>query len=181
MKYIFKSLSLLVLFFIIHSCSSVKIISDVNKDTDFKQFKTYRWATSEQPLNKSYPQFDNSLNRQRIKNAIDSAMKDQGFILDEGMADLEVDFHIQFKQNKVPYHSLNYDEGDFYSGVRTDEIYSYDEGMLTIHLIDLKQKQLVWQGIGSKVLDVTKLDTAEANINENISKIFDKFSSQISR
>ena len=184
MKTIFKTILLLSLsltYFSFYSCSSLKVISDVNKSTNFKQYKTYRWATTEQPLDKNYPQFDNTLNRQRIRRAIDISMENQEYTLANGdTVDLEVDFHIQFKQIKVPYHSLDYYEGDFYNGIQTNEIYQYEEGILIIHLIDLKQKQLVWQGVLSRVLDVSKLEEAETEIQKNISKLFKKFNSQIS-
>lgn len=175
-------LYLSLIFSVFYSCSSLKVISDVNESGDFEQYKTYRWANTVQSLDKDYPQFDNTLNRQRIKRAIDLSMEKQGYTIAKGSAaDIEVDFHIHFRQNNVPYHNLDYDEAGYFNrNQTTTELYQYEEGTLTVHIIDLKQKQLVWQGVLSRVLNVSDLENAEAEINKNISKLFKKFNSQIS-
>lgn len=175
-------LFLFIIFSGFYSCSPLKVISDVNERADFKQYKTYRWANTVQSLNKNYPQFDNMINRQRIQDAIEISMERQGFTLvKDDVVDLEVDYHLQFKHNEVNYHNLDYDEEGYYNKIQTtNEIYQYEEGTLTIHLIDLNQKQLVWQGILSRVLDISKLKNAETEINKNVAKLFKKFSTQIS-
>ena len=84
---------MLFLIVLLNSCSSAKIISDIDQGTDFNLYKTYAWSAVEDPMNTDYPQFDNSLNRKRWKNAIDQAMQQQGYQAVDSEGDLEVDFH----------------------------------------------------------------------------------------
>lgn len=165
-------------FLIFSSCSSVKIVSDIGKGVDYTQYKTYTWSEVEEPMNAAYQQFDNSLNRARFRKAIDMAMQSHGYILAEGKVDLEVDFHLQFEHKAVPYHTYNNNRNDHYAEVKTTSVYQYDQGSLIIHLVDLKQEQIVWQGVSSRILDSSMLDKADENIQKTINKMFDKFLEQ---
>lgn len=173
MKYIFLMVPMLFLPFFM-GCNGVKVITDFDQEVDFTQYKTYAWSPTEDPLNKDYPQFDNSLNRKRWKDAVDEALQRQGFVLGEGEVDIEVDFHLQFSHNAVPYHDYQDLEEDPYH-YRPTSVYQYDRGTVIIHLLDLEQKRIVWQGISTRVLDVELLEDAEANIQKAVNKIFKKF------
>lgn len=162
-----------------NTCSSSKIISDIDEGADFTQYKTYTWSAVEDPINRNYPQYDNSLNRERWKNSINVAMENQGYILAEGKADLEVDFHLQFEHNVVPYRNHE-DEGENnYFDLKSRYSYQYDRGIVTIHLIDLKENQIIWQGLATKVIDIRMLEEADANIQKIVDKIFKKLALQI--
>lgn len=165
---------MLFLIILLNSCSSAKIISDVDQGTDFNLYKTYVWSAVEDPMNTDYPQFDNSLNRKRWKSAIDQAMQQQGYKAVDSKGDLEVDFHLQFEHNVVPQHNHQDEMGDQYSGIGATSVYQYDRGTVTIHLVDLKQKQIVWQGIATRVVDIGLLEKAETNIPKAVEKLFDK-------
>ncbi|MCB0629186.1 MAG: DUF4136 domain-containing protein [Saprospiraceae bacterium] len=161
--------------FLFTACSSIKTFSDYDPGVNFKQYKTYTWSTAEQAFNKDYPQYDNSLNRMRIKKAIDAAMQERGYILqsDRSEADLQVDFHINLEQKAVPYHGDDIDEigyGEFQRG----GIYQYNEGTLIIHWVDQKRQEVVWQGVASKVLDISQIDKAEKTIQQGVQKVFAK-------
>ncbi len=175
MKQTVKALIIAVL---ITSCSGTKVFSDIDREADFETYKTYSWSSVEEPINEDYPQYDNTLNRRRWKNAIDTAMQREGYILVESNADLQVDYHIQFEHNAVIDHSNRSGESGYFSNIEPNAIYRYDEGITTIHIIDLKRDQLVWQGVLSKVLDINLLDKAETNIQEAVDKLFKKFTSQ---
>lgn len=166
-------LALLTLF-LLHSCSSAKIISDVDPGISFEKYETYAWSDVEDPINKDYPQFDNSLNRKRWKNAIDQAMQQQGYQEVNRQGDLEVDFHLQFEHNVVPQFNHQDEMGDQYTSLAATSIYQYDRGMVTIHLVDPKQKQIVWQGIATKVIDISLLEKADANIQQAVQRLFKK-------
>ncbi|GAB5551124.1 MAG: hypothetical protein Sapg2KO_07150 [Saprospiraceae bacterium] len=161
------------------ACSSSKIISDIGQGIDFTQYKTYTWSTVEDPINRNFPQYDNSLNRERWKNSIDVAMQNQGYILAEEKADLEVDFHLQFEHNVVPSRSHEDDWENTSVDLKPSYSYQYDRGIVTIHLVDLKKNQIIWQGLATKVIDLRVLEEAEANIQKVVDKIFKKLALQI--
>ena len=166
---------------LLSACSSTKVLSDIDKEADFKTYKTYAWSVEEDPVNKDYPQFDNTLNRKRWKNAIDAAMQNEGYVLGEENVDLQVDFHIQFEHNAVIDRGYHNDEMNYNAQIEPTAVYQYDEGTMTIHLIDLERKQLVWQGISTRILDHSLLEKADANIQKTVNKIFEKFHSQTSK
>lgn len=165
----------------LNSCSSTKIISDIDKEADFDTYKTYAWSDEENPINEDYPQFDNSLNRKRWRNAIDVAMQNEGYVLGEGNVDLQVDFHIQFEHNAVIDHEYHKSQGNYYEQIDQTSIYQYDKGTMTIHLVDLEQKQIVWQGVSTRILDISLLENADTNILKAVNKIFEKFHAQIAK
>jgi hypothetical protein len=160
---------------LVASCSSVKIVTDFDQEADFTRYKTYAWSQVSDPANMDYPQYDNSLNRNRWKEAIDAALKRQGYVLGEGNVDLEVDFHLQFKHNAVPYHDHQDIEGQSSYQYRPTAVYQYDQGTMIIHLVDLERKRIVWQGYSTRVLDIGLLEDADASIQKAVSKIFKKF------
>jgi len=178
MKQLIKFLGIILL---LNACSSSKILSDIDKEANFDSYRTYAWSATEQPVNDAYPQYDNSLNRKRWKNAIDSAMKREGFVLADNNVDIEIDFHIQFQENAVPNQSYHDDESNYYKPIESTSVYRYNEGSVTIHMIDLEKKQLVWQGISSRILDLGLLEQADENIRKSVDRIFEKFHSQITK
>lgn len=169
---------LLLAIALLSSCSSAKIISDVDQGTDFSQYKTYVWSAVEDPINTDYPQFDNSLNRKRWKNAIDQAMQQHGYKEVDRKGELEIDFHLQFEHNVVPQYNHQDEMGDQYASIRSTSVYQYDRGTVTIHFVDTQKKQIVWQGIATKVIDISLLEKAEANIQKAVDRLFQKLEAQ---
>jgi hypothetical protein len=160
-------------------CSSSKVLSDIDTEANFDSYKTYSWSSTEQPINEAYPQYDNSLNRKRWKNSIDAAMQREGFVLAENNADVEIDFHIQFEANAVLNPTYHDDEMNYYRPLESPSVYRYNEGSVTIHMVDLEKKQIVWQGVSSRILDLSLLEQADENIQKAVDRIFKKFHSQI--
>ncbi|WP_020567215.1 DUF4136 domain-containing protein [Neolewinella persica] len=160
---------------LVASCSSVKIITDFDQEADFTSYKIYAWSQVSDPFNLDYPQYDNSLNRNRWKEAIDAALQRQGYVLGEGNVDLEVDFHLQFERNAVPYHDHHDVEGQSSYNYKPTSVYQYDQGTMIIHLLDLEKKRIVWQGFSTRALDIGLLEDADANIQKAVSKIFKNF------
>lgn len=176
MRQIIKFCAIMLL---LNACTSAKILSDIDKDADFSKYKTYAWSAIEQPINDAYPQYDNSLNRKRWKNAIDAAMQREGFVLADNNVDVEIDYHIQFEANAVPNPTYHDDKINYYAPLSSTSVYRYNEGSITIHMVDLRKKQIVWQGVSSRILDYGLLEHADENIQKAVDRIFKKFRSQI--
>lgn len=160
------------------ACSSTKILSYIDKGADFKAYKTYAWSVVEDPINDDYPQYDNSLYRTRWINAINTAMQKEGYVLGKENIDVEVDFHLQFEHNAIIDRTHNAHAINYYEQITPTSVYQYDEGTMIIHLIDLDNKQVVWQGVITKILDTSQLEKADTNIQIAVNKVFEKFHSQ---
>jgi hypothetical protein len=170
-----------VISILLSACSGTKILSDIDKEVNFNNYKTYSWSAEEEEVNKNYPQFDNTLNRKRWKSAIDAAMQNEGYVLGEEHVDLQVDFHLQFEHNTVVNRGYHIGENNYYAEIAPVADYHYDEGTLIIHLIDVERKQLVWQGISTRTLDISLLENTDTNIHKAVAKMFEKFHSQITK
>ncbi len=170
-----------VISILLSACSATKVLSDIDKEANFDNYKIYSWSAEEEGVNEDYPQFDNSLNRKRWKSAIDAAMQNEGYVLGEENVDLQVDFHLQFEHNAVINRGYHNDEKNYYTEIAPMADYHYDEGTIIIHLIDLEQKQLVWQGISTRTLDISLLENTDTNIHKVVDKMFEKFHSQIAK
>lgn len=178
MKHLIK---ILIIAILLNACSSTKVLSDIDKGADFDSYKTYAWSSVEDPMKEDYPQYDNSLNRKRWKNAIDAAMQNEGYVMKEENVDLQVDFHVQFEHNAIIDHEYHEGQRNYYEQIDQTSVYQYDEGIMTIHLVDLVQEQVVWQGVSTRILDISLLENADANIQKTVNKIFKKFHSQTTK
>src|SRR6056297_2074468 len=132
-----KLINIVLIAVLFNACSSAKVFSDIDQEANFNNYKTYSWSEVDEPLNKDYPQYDNSLNRKRWKNAIDAAMQRDGFTLVPSNGDLQLDYHIQFEHNSVIYHGAYDEQESNYTRLESPSVYQYDQGTFTIHMIDL--------------------------------------------
>lgn len=168
-----KILSLL-LFFILSSCSSIKVNSDYDKNIDFTQFKTF--AFYKNGIDKVEI---SDLDKKRILRSIDEAMTAKGFTKNE-TPDLLVNIFTK-EREQVDVNRFNsgwgygwgYGWNPYMWGGNTS-VSRYTEGTLYIDLIDAKKKELIWQGEGEGVLtkDTNKKDE---KIKEFVVKILEQY------
>ena len=155
----------LLLFFVLISCSSVRVNSDYDKNVDFTQFKTYAfYKTGIDKVEIS------DLDKKRILRSIDQAMMAKGLTKSE-TPDLLININTKAQTNvNVNDYYAGYGYGwNPYWGYGTS-VYTSTEGILTIDLIDAKKKELVWQGEGTGYLtkDTNKKDE---NVKAFVTKI----------
>lgn len=173
-----KLLPLFLLSLLFFSCSQkIYVTTDLERDTDFTQYKTYAWADGQEKPGKSNPMFDNELNRKRIIEAIDVEMKTLGFEKKEIAPDLLIDFHIVINQkvNYMEHNDYPY-EVKRYSGYEVG-MYTFNQGSIVIHMVDNNKELLVWQGVGSKIMDDVPPNDAEERIKKAVKAIMAKFPS----
>lgn len=171
---------------IVSACSSIKVEQDYNENTDFSALKSYAWQTDKQPGTGDV-RVDNSLLNNRIREAIDNELANKG-------------------QRKVARNKANYllayhyviREKDEYDGssVRTgigvgvghhggygglsfgfgDRKREYDEGELTIDMLNPANKQIIWRGVASRKI-INQSDPAERTkrVRETVQAILRKF------
>ena len=169
---------LVVLVFIgAFSCSTVKVYTDRDKDTDINNYKTFQWEEYDAIENKAVnPLYYNELNDQRIKAAVNKELFDRGFSKTDTMAELVLHYHIILESKATP---VTLDPADHeYSSQwtrRNLELYQYTEGTLIIDLMDEKQKKIVWRGWIVGVVDPSNLVNSEEPIKQAVKLIFEKF------
>lgn len=167
-------------------CSSVQVSTDYDPNVDFSQYKTFSLPTNDRPPDDALAQ--NPLVAKRIELAVSRELEAKGFKkVDTGVPDLVVITYagVQEKMQVNTYGSGYY--GGYYGGYgyydpwwgpygqRTDVSY-YDEGTLVIDLVDADDKELVWRGLGTKILEgATDPEKVQANVDKMVAKMMASF------
>ena len=109
----------------------------------------------------------------RIRSSVNWQMEEKGLRLDAAAPDLLVVYHAG-AQEKIQVTDWGYRYSDYYWGYggRQIDVYQYTEGMLVIDIVDAGTKNLVWRGIGQKVIDRTQRSPEE--VQERIDGIVNK-------
>ena len=162
----------LVLLFLVSSCSSVRVSTDYDTNTDFSNYKTFAF------YKKGIDKVEISdLDKRRILKAVESELLAIGFVKSES-PDVLVNIFTKSRQ-KVDVYSNNmyYGWHPWYYGPNFGtHISQYTEGTLFIDLIDANKKELAWQGIGSGALNTSgKISKKEERIKEFVAEIMAKY------
>ena len=176
MKNVFKTVSLLLLVFVIVSCSSVRVAADYDKNANFNEYKTFAFFKT--GIDKAEI---SDLDKRRILRAIEAELLAKGFTKSEN-PDLLVSIFTKSRQKVNVYNNgyghYGYGWGwspfywghyPYYSNVSTST-----EGTLYVDLIDANKKELVWQGMGIGYL-TKNMDKKEARFKEFVFKIMEKY------
>jgi hypothetical protein len=171
MKHLFRIFPVLMITFLMTSCSSVRVAADYDKAADFNSYKTFAFFKSG---------IDNAqisdLDKRRILRAIEAELLAKGFTKSEN-PDLLVSL---FTKSREKINVYNNGYGAYGYGWGWSPWYSNSyatsstEGSLYIDLIDAKKKELVWQGIGRGYLSES-MKKKEERINEFVMKIMEKY------
>ena len=175
MRKLLKTLPILLLFMVASSCTSVRVVSDYDKNANFDNYKTFAFFKT--GIDKAKI---SDLDKRRILRAIESEMLAKGFTKSEN-PDLLVSIFTKSRENINVYNNgfgpYGYGWGwspyywNGYNSVRSNT-----EGSLYIDLIDANKKELVWQGKGSGYLSSSNnIEKKEARINEFVAKIMTKY------
>lgn len=173
---IFKILLPVVALFLFSACSSIKVATDYDTQTDFTKYKTF--AFYKKGIDKVQI---SDLDKRRILKGIESELIARGYTKSEN-PDILVSIFAKSRQ-KVNIYNDNFNNmygfgwHPFYygpnAGVRVDE---YTEGTLFIDFIDAEKKQLAWQGIGSGALNNYKsVEKKEAKMRQFVEEIMELY------
>jgi len=174
-------LSMMIAAGLLTGCSSVSVQLDYDASTDFNALKSYAWKHADQPA-VGDPRIDNDLNDKRIRAAVDSVLAAKGLVpVDQETADVLVAYFVDFKR-RLNSSSISFGIGSYgrygrYGGVGYDTgISDYEEGNLTIDIIDRKSGETIWRGIGSRaVYTGSNPEKATRIIKESVARIMKKF------
>ncbi|AMC12264.1 hypothetical protein Lupro_11725 [Lutibacter profundi] len=166
-----KALKLLplALLFLVASCSSIRVSSDYDTNTNFSKFKTFAF------YKKGIDKVEISdLDKRRILKAVESELLAKGFKKSKN-PDLLVNIFTKSRQRIDIYNNNNMYFGWFpwyYGPNFGTHISKYTEGTLFIDLIDANKKELAWQGIGSGALNTSRnVAKKEEKIKDFVAKI----------
>lgn len=181
-----KNLFILVLAVAAFGCSGVKVSYDYDQQSDFTKYKTYYLSDEAKALPIQ------QLNRNRILTAVDTQMAVKGFSkVDSTDADIIVDVHLVGKQLQTATattsgygggYGRGYGRYAYGGGYSTTQINydQYTEGTMLITFIDIAQKQIIWQGKGTKILaEDVSTEKREKNINYSVEKIINNYPPEI--
>lgn len=161
------------------SCTSVRVLSDYDKEANFNSFKTYAFYKT--GIDKAQI---SDLDKKRILHAIDDEMNSRGFVKSEN-PDILLSIFTKEKQQVDVYNNYwgagyngwgwapFYWGSPFYGG---NNVSTRTEGSLYIDVIDAKNKELVWQGRGIGTLNnIRNMEKKEARIKEFVSEILEAY------
>lgn len=177
-----KLVSLMFVFLVAFSCSSVKVVADYDQTTDFSKYKTF--AFYKKGIDKAEI---SDLDKRRILKAVEAQLLAKGFTKSE-TPDVLVNIFTK-AQKKVDvynnYYGFGYGYGYggyygwypwYYGPNFGPQISTYTEGTLFIDLIDAEKKELIWQGIGSGGLDTSgNVSKKEEKIKEFVNEIMAQY------
>lgn len=176
MKFIKITFAIFLFAAVLTSCSTVKVASDYDQSVDFNKYKTY--AFFKPGIDKAEV---SDLDKKRILRGIEIAMSAQGYTKSED-PDMLVSIFTKTNENINIYQNsmmgyYGYGWGSWYPyywGSGRNTVTSTSEGTLYIDLIDAKDKELVWQGMGTAAL-AKAVDRKQDRINEIVAEILQKF------
>lgn len=184
MKRILKLVPVIMVFFVLASCSSVRVASDYDKTASFNEYKTFAFFKT--GIDKAEI---NDIDKKRILRAIEAEMMAKGFTKSEN-PDLLVSIFTKSRDNINVYNNnfgpWGWGWGGFGWGGwgwspwmwNNQSVSRSTEGTLYIDLIDADKKELIWQGMGRGYLtdNVTKKDE---RTKEFVMKIMEEYPPQM--
>ncbi len=163
----FGSLSV-VLLILISSCSSIKVTTDYEKQTDFSKYKTfafYKKGIDKAPIS--------DIDKRRIISAISTELENKGMIKSQ-TPDVMLSIFTKARE-RVDVYENNW-QPYYYRPHHMRQITKYTEGTLFIDIIEKEGKKLIWQGIGSGFLTKSqKPEKREENIQKFVREILEKY------
>jgi len=167
-----KTLKLLplLLLFVFASCTSIRVASDYDTQTNFSKYKSFAYYK---------PGVDKAqisdLDKKRILRAIDANLSAKGMMKSK-KPDILVSLFTKEKE-RIDVYQNQFGYGWGYSPWYYGGTYSTSttEGTLFIDFIDAKTNELIWQGIGVADLVMSTVEKKEARINEIVTKILAEY------
>jgi len=183
MKTIIKTLSFVILFSMIASCSSIRVATDYDTKVEFNQYKTFAFFKT--GIDKAEI---NDIDKRRILRAIESELLSKGFTKSD-TPDILVSLFTK-SQQRVDVYNNSWGAGGWGWGPgwgwgagwgpgwgwgwNQPNVSTSVQGQLYIDLLDAKKKELVWQGMGTGYL-TRNMDKKEERINTFVSKIMEQY------
>ncbi len=183
-------MALVFMAFALSSCTSVRVLSDYDQNTNFSTFKSYAFYKT--GIDRAQI---SDLDKKRILRAIENEMGARGFVKSENPDLLVSIFTKESEQVDVYNNNFGWGWGGWggwgwggWGGWGWNpwlwgpgwgggsQVSTRTEGSLYIDLIDAKNKELVWQGKGVGQLNNTSnVEKKEMRIKEFVAEILSQY------
>ncbi|WP_028890608.1 DUF4136 domain-containing protein [Tenacibaculum sp. 47A_GOM-205m] len=172
-----KLLFLPVIALLITSCSSVKVMTDYDTKADFREYKTFAFYKT--GIDKAQI---SDLDKKRIMRAVESELLAKG-MTKSATPDILVSMFTKSRE-RININDNNFGWGAGYGwgwnpwmwgGANRLNVNQYTEGTLFLDIIDAKNKELVWQGIGTGALSINTAGKKNERIKEFVAKIMAEY------
>jgi hypothetical protein len=177
---VFQVITAILLLALMLGCSSVSIKTDYDRDYDFSDFKTYRWASGKE-INPDDELSKYPLLLKRIQAAVDDQLQSKGMTkAEEGEEpDVVVLAHAGSKERmQVTQTGGHGGYGYWYDpwwgpyGGQTYVSY-YEEATLVIDIVSWENKELAWRGMATgTVQEGQSAEKQEKRVKEIVARIF---------
>lgn len=170
-----KNIAVILLLGSIMSCSDqIRVRSDYDAEVDLTKFKTFNWLPAKEIESKNNPLLLNELTFKRLRKAIDQQLALKQVQFSDSNPALLVHYHIIVDNRTAIRPAVyGYNYGAYWMRNQVDA-YQYREGTLIIDLMDASNRNLLWRGWGTSVMDDT-IDLTEEQINGAVAKILKSF------
>ena len=189
--------------FVLFSCNTMTVLSDVNRNIDFSKYKTlefYGWTNTTTNIFGSF-------SKNRIESAFNTEFLKRGFeVVNKGEGDIILSLYIVTEQNTEIVANTNttyiggglgrysrYGYGGYYgygprygwgpTYIQSSTVYNervYSVGTLIASAYDSEKEELIWEAIGTKNIDRNS-KTLEEDINRAVAKIMSTYPIQPSK
>jgi hypothetical protein len=170
-KVMLVSIGMMFLFAARASAQQVK--TDYDRSANFGQYKTYSWE---------HVKTKDSLDADRIKNAVNAALAAKGWNQVDSSADVCI-LAIEITRDQQTLNTFydgfgggwgwrRFGGGGFGEATTTTE--AYKVGTVVVDLFDTKTKQLIWRGSSSDTLS-NNSDKNIKNLDKGVDKMFKHF------
>ena len=163
----YRYIILAALLFTITKCSSISVSSDYDPAKDFDGYKTFavfKDVVKGSELEKA------PLIKARVLDAIERTMIAKGFSKVE-LADADLVVHsFAGTKDKLNVTDWGYSYGGYWRGYpygRNIDVTQYTEATLVLDLVDGKNDELIWRGIGTGVLSENKTPAEKTEAVDN--------------
>jgi hypothetical protein len=167
-----RILLLLLIPFFVTSCSSVRITADWDPSSDFRGYESFNFSKSFDEIKA------NDLDKRRLKTAIEAEMNKRGYVLSE-QPDLLVNGYVTSVEKTVVTNTHYGGYGPYYYGwggwYTSTDVSHYKEGTLIVSLIDVRKKQLIWEGRAEGIVTPSGGQKRTKATNEVIEQLFWKY------
>lgn len=178
-------LGLLVL--ILTACTTLRVSTDYDPDTDFSDLRSYDWLPAA-VIKTGNPEVTyNSLIESRIRGSVDEILKARGYRSSTESPDFLLAYHVNIdKKESVTYINdlYGYGPGWGYRGgwvfPRTEVMVTeYKQGSLVLDIVRASTRQLIWRGVASDDVyaDDTPMDK-QRKIHKAVTEMLSRFPPQ---
>jgi hypothetical protein len=165
-------------------CSGVKVGQDYDPAMDFGSMETFQWESKSQEKTGD-PRIDNPLRDTRIRVALERMLAEKGY---HRSTDETPTFLIRYQyalrrkmESGGTSGGIGFGIGSFgrHGGIAIgtgNSVREFDEGTLTVDLVDAASQHLIWRGTGTqRFSEYDNPEKTSRDINRLVEKIMAQF------